>query len=101
MNPGLNVNPEELKKLAEHLNGTVTEFNATAGHLTQLAGELPRLLQGKAGDAARAAMGEFVTALSELGAEEQRIAEKVSDFAKTFASGESLRATAITQTRNG
>lgn len=98
MNPGLNVNPEELKKLAEQLHGTVTEFNSTAGHLTQLAQEIAQSLQGEGGKAAHAAMGEFTSALSELAIEEQHIAEKVSDFASTFASSEGLRATSITQT---
>ncbi|WP_078277733.1 WXG100 family type VII secretion target [Mycobacteroides franklinii] len=101
MNPGLSANTEELKKLAGHLNDTVTEFRATADYLTQLGARFAASMKGESGNAAQVAMNEFVSALSELAAEEERIAEKVNDFAKTLAAGEGLRATSITQTLNG
>lgn len=101
MSPGLNVNPEELKKLVGRLDSTAGQIRTTESALRNIAIDMAGHFAGKAALAIQSASNAFLDALSDLAAEQERIVAKVDEAAAAFLSTESRGAASIGQTAKG
>ncbi|WJR35890.1 hypothetical protein P3F83_11385 [Mycobacteroides immunogenum] len=100
MNGGLNVNSEDVKKLANTLSVTVDHFNACGNNLQAIGRGIQACFRDEAATAMASALTEFFQAWSAVVSEEQRIMEKLAEAGITFSSRDSDAAGSIAQSTN-
>ncbi|MUM17759.1 hypothetical protein FZI91_14805 [Mycobacterium sp. CBMA271] len=88
MSSGLDINSEDIKKLAGALKRTVAELGITGNALSGLASEAPKYFKGEAAVRIASALSEYNAVWAKVSEEENRIMEQLSATGISFASAD-------------